>query len=156
MPTGFGHDLTLVGMGFCLLVAAGCATSAPPPRPVLVASVPAAVANPAAVRAGVQAMAEFRREYEVALAGKRAPAYAPSRNDLAAALAALQPARERPPVAGQARSAVCLETLLAAMDRIIAATKAGDARAEAVGWEMFDQAAAELLLTLKPPAPSRR
>ena len=149
MPTVFVADRARCAwvLSGVLLLALGCAGPRPPAAPASMQS--AKFAQAAAVQAGAQALADFRREHAQATAAKRRPDYKAARNDLALAMKTLQPGEGAFPVPEFSETAVCLETALDAMDRIIAAERKRDARAEAVGWAMFDQSAKALLLTLE-------
>jgi hypothetical protein len=150
MPTNTASDRVrrLVAAGcLALSIAAGCAgaKSRPvPPPPVL-----SPHAAQAAILAGVESLADFRRERVVSLSQHRAPAYAPARKALGDALVVLRPSGAVFGSTGFEGAALALETAGVAMDRIIAATSKGDARAEAVGWEMFDQSVGAILLAMR-------
>lgn len=102
----------------------------------------------AAVLSGAQAMADCSREQVVSMMEKRAPDYSKARGDLARALVTLQPAKQNPSKPEYEKAAICFETALAAMDRIIVAQEKEDRDGAAIGWEMLDQSARSLLLVL--------
>lgn len=138
----------LVAAGcIALSVAAGCAGARP--RPVAPPPVLSPQAAQTAILAGVESLAEFRRERVVSRSQRRSPEYAPARKALADALVVLRPPGPVFGSTGFEGAAIALETAGVAMDRIIAATTNGDARAEAVGWEMFDQSVASILLAVR-------
>lgn len=130
-----------------LSVAAGCAgakTRPVPPPPVL-----SPQAAQTAILAGVESLADFRRIRVEANLQHRSPDYAPARKALGDALVVLRPPGAVFGSTGFEGAALALETAGVAMDRIIAATAKADARAEAVGWEMFDQSVGAILLAVR-------
>jgi len=136
----------------CLIVlslAAGCASG--PKQTVF-----APVFNPedckAAVKAGALAMADCSRERVLAQMESRQADYTKPRESLASALVMLQPKKQSASMPEFEQAALCFETALAGIDRVVLAQKQGDTTSEAVGWEMFDQSAGRLLLALEPYA----
>ncbi|MBT0653065.1 hypothetical protein [Geomobilimonas luticola] len=101
-----------------------------------------------AIRSGTRALADFSREQVSAAKDVRIPDYAKARGDLARALVSLQPERQNPSKPVYEQAAVCFETALAAMDRIIVAQGKGDKNGADIGWEMMDQSIKSLLLVL--------
>ncbi|HEY3490161.1 MAG TPA: hypothetical protein VGK27_08585 [Candidatus Deferrimicrobiaceae bacterium] len=130
------------------LLAFGCAGVKPRP-----ASPPSVLSDQAAktgIRAGVQSLADFRRARIEAESRNRTPDFAPARKALGDSLAVLRPAGGALGPVELEGAVLALETACVAMDTIIAATANGDARSEAVGWEMLDQSVGAILLTAKP------
>lgn len=102
----------------------------------------------AAIRSGTRALADFSREQVTAVKDGRMPDYTKARGDLARALVTLQPARQNPSKPEYEQAAICFDTALAAMDRIIVAQGKGDKSGADIGWEMMDQSIKSLLLVL--------
>lgn len=136
-----------------LALAAGCAAT-PAPRQTVFPPVYSDSDCQAAVRAGAQAMADCSREHTLAKLENRPADYARAREIIAGAAATLHPARMNPAKPEYERIAVCFETVLTGIDRVMAGQRAGDQTEEAIGWEIFDQSAGELLLMLEPYAGS--
>ena len=132
-----------------LALAAGCATT---PKQTVWAPVFLENESRAVLQAGALAMSECSRERVQARLENRTADYAKARGDLAGALVRLQPAKQSSTKPQYERAALCFETALAGVDRVIVAQKAGDEDKEALGWEMFDQSAEDLLLVLEPYA----
>lgn len=153
MQTRFaGNNRITVTVWVCLGVlalAAGCASA---PRQTVWAPVFQEDECRAALKAGALAMTECGREQVQARLDNRTPDYAKARERLAGALAVLQPVKQSSTKPQYERAALCFETALAGVDRVIAARKAGDEDMEAVGWEMIDQSSGDLLLALEPYA----
>lgn len=138
----------LLRRGICLCVMAlfvGCAATKPQ---VVQAPVFHAADGQTALRSGTRALADFSREQVSAVRDGRKPDYSKSRGDLARAVGMLQPARLSPSKPEYERAAICFETALAAMDRIIVAQGKRDQDMAAIGWEMLDQSTKSLLLAL--------
>lgn len=138
----------------CLVVLAliaGCATTKAPKQTVF-APVYSDSDCQAAVRAGVQAMADVSSEQVFAKIENRPANYAKAREGLAGALTKLQPGKVSPAKPEYERIAVYFQTALEGVDRIMAGQAQGDDTAQAVGWEVFDRSAGELLLVLEPYA----
>jgi len=95
-------------------------------------------------------MADCSREHVLAKMENRPANYAKARESLASALAMLKPGKVNPAKPRYERAAVCFEMALTGVDRVITSLKDGDEHAEAIGWEVFDQSASELLLVLGP------
>jgi hypothetical protein len=147
--TADDHAPRLVAI-VCLvsLLAAGCAGAKPRP-----ASPPPVLSEQdakSAIRAGVQSLADFRRARFEAESQRRPPDFAPARKALEDTLAVLRPSGGALGPVELEGVVLALETARDAMDGIIAATANGDARSEAVGWEMFDQSVGAIILTAKP------
>lgn len=106
----------------------------------------------AALKAGACAMSECSREQVQARLENRTADYAKARENLAGALARLQPLNQSGAKPQYEQAALCFETALAGIDRVIAGRKAGDDDKVALGWEMFGQSAQNLLLVLEPYA----
>ncbi len=138
----------------CLVVmslAAGCA-STPAPKQTVPNPVFSDSDSRAAVEDGAQAIADCTREQTLAKLENRPANYSKARERLAGALIKLQPGKVSPSKPEYERIAVCFETALAGIDRIIDGQKQGDEYMEATGWKIFDHSAAELLLVLEPHA----
>lgn len=132
-----------------LALAAGCAST---PKQTVPYPVYSDSDCRAAVKAGAEAMIDCSREHALAHMENRAADYTKARSALAGALAVLHPARLNPAKPEYERIAVFFEASLSAVDRIVAGSEQGDREAEALGWEIFDQSAQELLLVLEPHA----
>jgi hypothetical protein len=132
-----------------LALAAGCASA---PKQTVSAPVYSEADCRSAVKAGTLALIAFSREHALSQMEDRAPDYADARASLAAAVAMLAPEKQSPSKPQYEQAAQCLESALAAEDRIVAARKRSDTDAESLGWALYDQSARDLLLALEPHA----
>lgn len=136
----------------CLVVmalAAGCA-STPTPKQTVPNPAYSDSDSRAAVKAGAQAIADCTKEHTLAKLENRPADFAEARERLAGALAMLRPGKVSPATPEYERIAVCFETALAGIDRVIDGQVQGDEYMRATGWKIFDQSASELLLVLEP------
>lgn len=146
MQNSFVSDsLRLFLTAACLMLMSGCAGTT---VPAVKSPAYSSIASQQAVHSGSSAMADFRRVHLVAAKEGRTADYSRARAQLAGALAALRPSRLAPGPPEYEPHALCFETALAAMDRIISAQGKGDREGAAIGWEMLDQSAKSLLLVL--------
>ncbi len=132
-----------------LALAAGCATT---PKQTVPYPAYSDSDCQAAVKAGALAMTDFSREHTLAQMENRQADYTKARESLANTLAVLEPGKVSPAKPKYERIAVCFETALSGIDHVVAGQRAGDQGEEALGWEIFDQSAGELLLVLEPHA----
>ena len=149
-----GNSNKYIRILVCLAVVAliaGCATTKAPKQTVFVPVYSDSDCQ-AAVRAGAQAMADFSAEKGLAKIENRAPNYLKARADLEGALARLGPGKVSPVKPEYERAAVYFQAALEGMHRIVIGQEGGDETAEAVGWEIFERSAGELLLVLEPYA----
>lgn len=147
MPTPSARWLLLVlaaGL-FVFAATAGCSGQ---PRQTVPAPVYSNRTSQAAIQAGALALVDCRREHLQARLEGRPADFTKVRGQLAGALVQLEPARLDPAKPQYERAAAGLESSLVALDRIIAARKAGDDDAEALGWDLFDRAVETLMLAL--------
>jgi hypothetical protein len=136
----------------CLVVmalAAGCATI---PKQTVPFPTYSDSTCQAAIKTGAQAISDCSREHILAQMETRPANYTKARESLASALAALQPGKVNPARPEFERIAMCFETALTGVDRIIIGQKEADQTAEAIGWKILDQSAGELILVLEPYA----
>lgn len=149
-----GNSNSRIFIFVCLAVLAlitGCATTKAPKQTVF-APVYSDSDCQAAIREGARAMAECSYERTLSKLENRPADYTKARDRLNAALAKIEPGKLSPAKPEYERIAQCYETALDGIERIIIGASGGDEAAEAIGWEVFNQSAGDLLLVLEPYA----